>query len=549
MDQPTAHEHARTSEPSVEIVSRSIPSDVSPVHRFALAITAVFFVIALIGILNHEMWRDELHCWLVARDAHSFAQLYQNRSYDGHPVLWYALLYILTWFTVSPVAMQVLLLILATGSVYLFNRFSNFTILQKVLFSFGYYSLYEYSMIARSYSLGFFLVILFCSLYLNRGRNGAWLFLVLILLANTSAFGLGLSVCFAGVMLFDWFSNRTKAEWKAVSLRFFSCWFVLFLIGAALSVMQTLPKKDNTLMQPHLSLLADKDRMKVVLSKLSEAYLLIPEIRSLPYWVSSQSATFVRSDIQPYILISIILVIVATIVLARKPLAVLLYWAGTVVVICLLGLTLTLGPRHIGHLVTILVAALWLSDYFPERNFKSSALVGVSRWGRKIQNGFVILLFGAQTIAGIAIYTTDLEKPFSASKGAAHFIREHNLASLPIVGTPDWASENFATLLNTRIYYPERMEFGSFIIWDGKRKPNPSDQQIIEAIDTVLGQTQPRALLILNKPAVEKVSDSTLTLDLNKVNPTIKITLIAKFDEAMMFDETYYIYLAQRVKS
>ncbi len=546
MDQRTAHEHSATNKPSIEITSRSIPSEA---HRFALVITAVFFVIALIGILNHEMWRDELHCWLVARDAHSFAQLYQNRSYDGHPVLWYALLYILTWFTVSPVAMQVLLLILAAGSVYLFNRFSNFTVLQKVLFSFGYYSIYEYSIIARSYSLGFFLVISFCSLYVNRGRNVAWLFLVLILLANTSAFGLGLSVCFAGVLLFDWFSNRKKAEWKAVSLRFFSCWFVLFLVGAALSVMQTLPRKDNTLMQPHLSLLADKDRMKVVLSKLSEAYLLIPEIRSLPYWVSSQSDTFVRSDIKPSILISIILLTAATIVLARKPLAVLLYWTGTVVVICLLGLTLTLGPRHTGHLVTILVAALWLSDYFPERHFESSVLVGVSRWGRKIQNGFVILIFGAQTIAGIAIYTTDLEKPFSASKGAANFIREHNLASLPIVGTPDWASENFAALLNTRIYYPERMEFGSFVIWDGKRKPNPSDQQIIDAIDTVLGQSQQRALLILNKPAVEKVADSTFTLDLNMVNPTIKITLIAKFDEAMMFDETYYIYLAQRVKS
>jgi len=546
MDQRTAQEHSATNKPSIEITSGSIPSEA---HRFALVITAVFFVIALIGILNHEMWRDELHCWLVARDAHSFAQLYQNRSYDGHPVLWYALLYILTWFTVSPVAMQVLLLILAAGSVYLFNRFSNFTVLQKVLFSFGYYSIYEYSIIARSYSLGFFLVILFCSLYVNRGRNVAWLFLVLILLANTSAFGLGLSVCFAGVLLFDWFSNRKKAEWKAVSLRFFSCWFVLFLVGAALSVMQTLPRKDNTLMQPHLSLLADKDRMKVVLSKLSEAYLLIPEIRSLPYWVSSQSDTFVRSDIKPSILISIILLTAATIVLARKPLAVLLYWTGTVVVICLLGLTLTLGPRHTGHLVTILVAALWLSDYFPERHFESSVLVGVSRWGRKIQNGFVILIFGAQTIAGIAIYTTDLEKPFSASKGAANFIREHNLASLPIVGTPDWASENFAALLNTRIYYPERMEFGSFVIWDGKRKPNPSDQQIIDAIDTVLGQTQPRALLILNKPAVEKVADSTFTLDLNMVNPTIKLTLLAKFNEAMMFDEIYYIYVAQRVKS
>ena len=199
--------------------------------------------------------------------------------------------------------------------------------------------------------------------------------------------------------------------------------------------------------------------------------------------------------------------------------------------------------------VRLRFAALWLSDYFPERNFKSSVLVGVSRWGKKIQNAFVILILGVQTIAGVAIYTTDLEKPFSASKGAANFIREHNLASLPIVGTPDWASENFAALLNTRIYYPERMEFGSFVIWDGKRKPNPSDQQIIDAIDTVLGQSQQRALLILNKPAVEKVADSTFTLDLNMINPTIKLTLLAKFNEAMMFDEIYYIYVAQRVKS
>src|SRR2546425_11878364 len=151
--------------PYTTLFRSSVQYEASRVRRFALAITAVFFVIALIGILNHEMWRDELHCWLIARDSHSFAQLYQNRSYDGHPVLWYALLYILTWFTANPVAMQVLLLVLATASVYLFNRFSSFTAPQRVLFSFGYYSIYEYSMIARSYCLGFFLVILFCSLY------------------------------------------------------------------------------------------------------------------------------------------------------------------------------------------------------------------------------------------------------------------------------------------------------------------------------------------------------------------------------------------------
>jgi len=37
----------------------------SPMGSFLHGHTAVFFVIALIGILNHEMWRDELHCWLI----------------------------------------------------------------------------------------------------------------------------------------------------------------------------------------------------------------------------------------------------------------------------------------------------------------------------------------------------------------------------------------------------------------------------------------------------------------------------------------------------
>src|SRR5438105_6786005 len=126
MDQPTAHEHSSTNEPSIEITSGSIPSEA---HRFALVITAVFFVIALIGILNHEMWRDELHCWLVARDAHSAAQLYSNVRYDGHPIVWYALLYVLTRFTINPLAMQMLVLALAAIAIYLFNRFSSFSIL------------------------------------------------------------------------------------------------------------------------------------------------------------------------------------------------------------------------------------------------------------------------------------------------------------------------------------------------------------------------------------------------------------------------------------
>jgi hypothetical protein len=49
--------------------------------------------------------------------------------------------------------MQGLHLLIATTTVYLFVRFAPFSLLQRLLFSFGYFPFYEYSVICRSYGL------------------------------------------------------------------------------------------------------------------------------------------------------------------------------------------------------------------------------------------------------------------------------------------------------------------------------------------------------------------------------------------------------------
>jgi hypothetical protein len=55
---------------------------------FPLCITVLFFLLSLNTILHHEMWRDELQAWLIARDSDSIAQLFfQNLRYEGHPGL------------------------------------------------------------------------------------------------------------------------------------------------------------------------------------------------------------------------------------------------------------------------------------------------------------------------------------------------------------------------------------------------------------------------------------------------------------------------------
>jgi hypothetical protein len=70
--------------------------------------------------MHHEMWRDELHCWLVARDSAMPWDVVHNRAYDGQPPLWYLLLWILERITHDPIAMQVVHVAIAASVVWVF---------------------------------------------------------------------------------------------------------------------------------------------------------------------------------------------------------------------------------------------------------------------------------------------------------------------------------------------------------------------------------------------------------------------------------------------
>ncbi len=64
---------------ATNVIGESIGRDASPASQgdnaFAAMLTLAFVSLALIGILNHEMWRDELQAWLIARDSLSISDL------------------------------------------------------------------------------------------------------------------------------------------------------------------------------------------------------------------------------------------------------------------------------------------------------------------------------------------------------------------------------------------------------------------------------------------------------------------------------------------
>ena len=234
---------------SLDPGSRAAPASTSsPAFsnlRFPAGLTAVYALLLAFGLSHHEMWSDELQAWLLARDSTDPADLLANLKYEGHPVLWYLLLMPLVRVTTSPVAMQALHLVIASTTVFLVARFAPFNRLQSTLFAFGYFPLYEYGVISRSYALSLLLVVVACIFLRDRWRRPVRLGLALFLLSHTSVHGaiLALALLF-GLVLDFVLHGRALVGGSSVASRRIRAAFLLALSGFLLLVAQLLPPPD-----------------------------------------------------------------------------------------------------------------------------------------------------------------------------------------------------------------------------------------------------------------------------------------------------------------
>src|SRR5947208_13523468 len=157
-------------------------------RRFETIVVAAYAAVLLVGIWHHELWRDEIDSWLLARDSASPAELLRNMHYEGHPALWHLLLLPLTRMFHDPVAMQAgqWLIAVATAAVVMFC--APFDRATRVLVCFGYYFVFEYGVIARAYGLG--ILLLLTAVVAARRRSFVAAGFLLALAANTSIYAL-----------------------------------------------------------------------------------------------------------------------------------------------------------------------------------------------------------------------------------------------------------------------------------------------------------------------------------------------------------------------
>src|ERR1700730_11047047 len=107
--------------------------------RRALIMLIIYGLISAVGLYYHEFFLDEAHHFLVSRDSATLSDLYYNLRLDGHPRLWRALLFFITYdITTDPTGMQVLQWVFAMAGAYVLLRYGPFTLWMKILILTGY---------------------------------------------------------------------------------------------------------------------------------------------------------------------------------------------------------------------------------------------------------------------------------------------------------------------------------------------------------------------------------------------------------------------------
>ena len=504
----------------------------SPEHKLTFPLHFIIpflFAVTLLCFQSfHEMWRDELQAWVLARDSLSLTELLQNMRYEGHPPFWHTLLLVLTTFSSTPEHMQILHAMICTISVYLFVRHSPFTPLQKSLYPFGYFTLYEYGVISRGYSTGICLMFLALAIYYARGKSFSIpVAICLGLTSFTSVYGLMLATCLAFCL---WLSEEAP-EVKGTPLppqtsRRKRRAFLVFACMTTLAILSILPAPDHGYAREwHLSL--SFHRLIATFNTFSKSLLpfhkvtlhfreryLLPELWLLA--TSGMLFVYLTSTLRHH----------------RQILA--LFFAGTGSYFLFAYIKFPGEIRHHGHLFILMLICLWLL-----RESSPAKKAAPKNPGNKL----ITLILSLQVIAVAPVLWLEYHHPFSLGKSTALFIKNILQKDDCIAAYPDYSSPVLSAYLGRELLLPGDSRSGSYMRFDlpssVKSKKGLTVEQLFSALDTMTRKHRcSSTVLVLRRPLEAKDIPTQATMSINK---------LTSMTEGIIGSENTYLYKLTRI--
>ncbi len=433
------------------------PPHAGLLHRYVLPllVTAAFLAITAPLVLHHAMWRDEADPFVLARDSPSLLSLLAGTRYEGHPPLWYVLLWTLTRVTVVPLAAQWLNLALAALTVFLFTRFAPFPLIARILLPFGYYVLFEYAVIARNYQVMILLAVLFCIAWRYRPRNFVLLGTLIALLCATHVFGVIMATGFGAALLVEYLGTSEARAYIRGHLAAFFAGVLIAAGGAALCTALVIQPSDSGWL-PDWRLDLIPAHVGRTVTALGDAYFPLP-VDGVHFWNAQVLPDWAAG------ILGVLALVVSILAVAASPQA-LAFLAMTDGGLLLFLHTKYYGAwRHHGILFIAFLIAVWI-----RRDRVPVPMIRLPRWlsswrfaGVTVTLAVVVQIYGSVIACWFAI-----QHPFSESERAAAFLSARLRSETVVVARSDVGMASLAAYLPGRkFFYPRGSRWGTFTDW------------------------------------------------------------------------------------
>lgn len=462
-------------------------------HRWYWVALALYAGPLLVLLLNHEPWRDEMQAWLLARDSASPLELWRNTRYEGHPLLWHLLLWLLSRWSQTPLTMQLAHGAVAVLTAGVFLAFAPFPRWLRVLWVFGYFPLFEYGVISRNYGL----TVLFLFLALALRHCPFTAAAALVLAAHASPMGVLLAPVLALVLL------GRERNTLAPLLAFGFAW--------GLAVFSCLPPADYEHARG-VFWQWDELRGYYVLRGMATAFLPLfrPELH---FWNNPMLFPFPPRAIGGAFLLAA-LIFAAAVALAVAGMrgqrrCQVYYLVNLTVLLAFFYVKFPGATRHHGFVLIWTVVCLWLHAETPGT-------------GNAVGTRFLALAAVAGFAGALPASWVDLRWPFSSGRTAAQAVAQF-CGARTTVAHPDWAGSTVAAYLpRGAVFYPTTNATGSFVVWNLQRaqRENLSDGELVATASQFSG------CLLLNRALL-------------KTGPC---TLVAQLPPAVVMDEQFWLY-------
>jgi hypothetical protein len=468
-------------------------------QMITIAALCAFAVYLVLGIMHHSAWRDEWQAINIARAATSIPDLYARLRYEAHPALWY--LAIQTVWKISPslVSVQVLNSACALVAAGLIAFLAPWPLWLRLLVAFSGPAAWEFSVKARSYGLGWLIIVGLALVVLRmESRYKAWIIVLLAILAlNTSLFTglIGFSL-FAGWLWEEHLAKRLGAAILPTAVLGMANLATLFFM---------IPAHD----------VAAPD--KVPFSQLADlleifAHSVIP------------GASFAQAPL----LAAVIVVCVATVsfrllcVTSGGRVALACGWLSTMAVFVFVVRGFSWHHWH------LFLAVIAVAIAFERRAVMPRSALAI-----------LATLAALGLHYGVSEYIRDWRKPYSGAKAMTQAIKANReLANAQILVTPDYFSAPVSGYLDRSVENASCRGASTYMVW---RKEEPA-KWLPCAIQLASRNPQHLILVTLNEPLRPEVLAGL------EATYTVKMSLIGSYladdsiDPEFSTEENFHLY-------